>query len=42
MKNRTCTATVLKFLFKSPIYMEVNISTVDVIDVAKAHVECIK
>ena len=42
MDNRTATATGLKFLFKSPIYMELNLAIVDVVDVAKAHVECLK
>lgn len=42
MDNRTATATGLKFLFKSPIYMELNLAIVDVVDVARAHVECLK
>lgn len=29
---------MLKFLFKSPIYIDFNIAIVDVEDVAKAHV----
>ena len=42
MKSRVSTTHMIKFLFRSPIYVDVNMAIVDVVDVAKTHVQCMK